>query len=1288
MSESEKTIKALASEFANPPAEYGPYPCWWWEGEPVTREKITWQLEEMKKVGTAGTFFYMHYCGDEPYAVVPAYRSDEFYELFRFSLAEHRRLGMEAYFSEWTGAHGVADELARDPQAFEKLTGRVLAKHERVSSGSGMIEIKIPTDEKPLWAGAYRQVRGGLDGESCLQLTDALKAGVLSWLADEAGWRVIVVTSRREGVDWLNPDLADRWLASVWGPYLEKMPEFIGNTFKGYIQDELDVLTGAVPYSQALRDTFIEKNGYDPALALPALFHDVGPETDKHRCAYYGVMSELLERNLYARLSKWHEARDMIYATIAIRGRQDVLAQTSHFGDLFRLLRWYHIPGNEDPQVDAITPDRRRFIDAKISSSAAHIFERRRAGVCTYWGAGWGMTMEENVNWTHENYAYGLNLFDPHLAPLSMGGGWFEWVPPAHYLYQPYWRHYDVFSEYISRLSHIMSQGHHRPDVAILFPTTSIHANWIGGERYTLEADRTSCETYNMAESFYYGGVDFDFIDEDSLIQAEVRDGLLCVAGVEFRAVAIPPMTTIRTATIEKLIEFRRAGGVVMAYQRLPNASAEVGRYDANLKRLLGELFGLESSDGYVHGAWRRYLVREMATEGHFLASTHVTDDDGGAGIFITGEQNRGTNGAQTYLPSVLAVYVELDVRPIIPDGPRMSPRITRPDMDVYHIHRKVGDLDFYYFYNARPEQRQVTLILRAEGNPSLWEAATGDIRPFHRFERVSRGTKVRLHLEPHQALVLGFQPDREPPALMEDNLDEVSSVEPVEDCWEVGGWSEHGGRKRVKLEHQGRIYTGEGRGSEPPTPLIIGGEWSVRYEPTMDNRWGDYRYPAFERMIGPEARRFRYAEETCQSGVSLGWHTAEYDDGGWKQYTYTFGPYWREFGPHPKESETDAQIEALKQGEWPADLDNRTDGTGLYCFSQHFGHESTLVHQTQGGLEGVSENFVVFEPANQPGDVVRILATTVRADQARLFDLVIGGATEFEREAWVNGSSVGEGRDGRIPIDLKEGANLVLLKFVQPEGKPLWAHAAILPRGPTPDLGRPPIPKLKWFIESTDLRYDVRPDDESCVGWFRFEAPPGVRRIRLCIDAEEVSAWIDDESFEIRDGAIDLGSPRERISQVSLRVRQLPGRYAGAAFVEPVSFECEAGRIPLGDWCNHALESYSGGLVYQNSVTLDTSHLQGRVVLDLGRVHTTAEVRINSVHAGVTLARPHRLDISALAREGQNDIEVTVFNTLANHYSIGIPSRFVYEGQTVSGLLGPVMMVFASEVRIVAAAH
>ena len=74
--------------------------------------------------------------------------------------------------------------------------------------------------------------------------------------------------------------------------------------------------------------------------------------------------------------------------------------------------------------------------------------------------------------------------------------------------------------------------------------------------------------------------------------------------------------------------------------------------------------------------------------------------------------------------------------------------------------------------------------------------------------------------------------------------------------------------------------------------------------------------------------------------------------------------------------------------------------------------------------------------------------------------------------------------------------------------------------------------------------------------------------------------------------------------------------------------------------------------------------------------------VKINGQSMGVRLAPPFVFDLSEGVKPGENEVEVEVFNTLANFMSAG-PSKYVYKGQTVSGLLGPASLRVLPRVRI-----
>ncbi|MBC8229966.1 hypothetical protein H8E77_10515, partial [bacterium] len=1240
--------------------EYGPIDCWWWEAGHLDKERMRWQLEDMKEKGVAGTWYYPRFVYGQPLSSDPHYWTEEWWDFTKFSIEEHRRLGMQVWFNDWTAHQFFPNRVREEREKNPALTGRRLVIYEAESKAPGIIKMDIPPDEEILYAAAYKKVDGGLDYTSRIDLNVAEVArlrefGKLTWEAKEAGWLVTAVTSQPHDLDYLNRVVADRWIEIFLGVYEERLPDFVGNTLKAYGTDELDVLNGNILHSASFISRFKTEKGYDPSPYLVGLFHDIGKFTDKIRCDYYDVMVSMLEENLYQPFSEWLNKRGMIFTEFCPRGKnEDMLVQTYQYGDFFRYMRNYNIPGAEDQRMS--TP---RTFFAKTASSIAHLYGHNRVGVCAYWGAGWGHNTQQNLAWTNENYVYGVNLYNRHGVLYSTLGGWYEWVPPAVHFRQPYWKYWKHFSDYVKRLSYIMSQGIHVADVALLYPLTTLHANWSGRRDFNDIAQETGTTTYDLAHLIYKSGIDLDFIDSQSLCSAEVSDGKLKVAGLEFRAVVLPPMTTIRTETLKKIKEFYDSGGTVVAFRRLPNASPENGRDDPNIQAMLQEIFGVASGS--------RTLASSATTKAFFLP-----DDE-------------------SPIPEIISNAIVQDV--------------VASEKDIFHTHQKIGEVDVYFLFNAQNEKRSISFVFRASGEPEIWNAFTGETKPVHRFEAQGSRTKVRLDMEPYEGILLVFQKEKIRPEVLEDNLTTLTSVEPRNDGILIQGYCDVGGKKRIRVAHEGKEYISEVQVDEPPEPICLDGLWDFRLEPTMDNRWGDFRYPPSEEFIGAEARRFRYMEEGGKSGAELGWHEREFDDSNWQNVTYSYGPYWWTIGPFEDEKGPEEILQKAKAGEIETDKRYEVAGKSLqwekYSFSQKFGSEAADVHNEWGGLLGVSENFIVFDATGDDKNATRYLFTHVYSPEEKDYHLNFGGKAKFQRKAWINGEqviSVSETEaEAQEKVNLKRGWNSVLLEMVHPEGEKIWTFAVFQETSETPSFD-PYIPLLRWFryashstqgfIEPQKLIFDITPEKESRVGWYRFSAPPGLKSMRLNRNSVRssaihcASAWIDGQPVKIEEGRITLDSPTEGVSQIALRVEQEPGCYAGAAFPLPVAFECEEGKIPLGDWCDYGLETYSGGAVYTKVVKLEKSHLEGKVLLDLGQVSTTAEVHVNGKPSGVKMARPFRFDITPLVKEGENQIQVKVVNTLANHMST-YPTNYVYEGQTVSGLLGPVKLQFLSKVSL-----
>jgi hypothetical protein len=216
----------------------------------------------------------------------------------------------------------------------------------------------------------------------------------------------------------------------------------------------------------------------------------------------------------------------------------------------------------------------------------------------------------------------------------------------------------------------------------------------------------------------------------------------------------------------------------------------------------------------------------------------------------------------------------------------------------------------------------------------------------------------------------------------------------------------------------------------------------------------------------------------------------------------------------------------------------------------------------------------------------------------------------------------------------------------------------------------------MTWLDDPGLIRFDVYAG-AGHAEWFRFTAPPGLRAVTLAAWGA-VDAWIDGRPMHAAgDGRYEAVESMPHAAVVALRVVPKSGVSGGAIFPEPIRLECGPGMATVGDWSTRgALECYSGGAWYRQTLTLTPQQARGHITLDLGKVVATAEVRVNGQVAGVRVAPPWRVDISQDVQPGENRIEVLVFNTLANHY-LTIPTQ--YRGDLTSGLLGPVTLQVAA---------
>ena len=499
--------------------------------------------------------------------------------LFGWFLQESKRLGMRVGVQDYCIVNPTLEALASQ---YAELRGTELRQvHGRVTAGESL-RLELPERAEAVAVRAYQFSGDSLRLEGSLDLLASLNGGHLEWSASNGDWCVVAVYGTQKGFNPLHPQSGARAIERLYAPFEARCADEIGRTLAVFFQDELDFGNSTPRWSAEVSSEFKGRKGYDLEPELAALWFDLGPRTEKLRIDYADVVTQLSEDHYFKPVFEWHQRHGTLFGHDNL-GRGDIREGHRAYGDHFRTMRWFSAPGCDDPHLQGP----RRFAGFKVNSLIAHLYGRPRVWNEGFYGSGWGVTPEQLLAALNEDFVYGATLFNPHALYYTTFGGWWEWAAPDFHFRQPYWPLTGPLWQYVTRLSFLLSSGHHQCDVAVLYPITDLEAGFSGAEETAAGFGRRVMDD----------GLDFDFIDFESLERAvavagEPRAaGELRVAGGSYRALVFPAVRAVRHSSLVKALEFKRVGGVVIALGCAPTCTEQTGHHDPEFGALLEELF-------------------------------------------------------------------------------------------------------------------------------------------------------------------------------------------------------------------------------------------------------------------------------------------------------------------------------------------------------------------------------------------------------------------------------------------------------------------------------------------------------------------------------------------------------------------------------------------------------------------------------------------------------------------------------------------------------------------------
>lgn len=772
--------------FVNPPKGYGNVPFYWWNGDVLDKERLKDQLDILSESATDG--FAVSYIHTTPqvdtlenkdgYGLfgrtepgVPHVFSEEWWNIWNWFSGECGKkgigVGLDDYTVGWVGNGYYPDELD-NMSVFKGYKGRLEITVDTVKSGQ-TYEAVIPGDMLAVVAWPDK-----------IELTDKVVNGKIRWKAPKGKEYYIYTVTTKPGYV-IHPEHGKRLVDVYFNRFESKMDKAGREGMNYFFQDELSYPIDMLTWSDDFRDEFRRRKGYDIIPYLPALKNNIGEITPKIRLDYCEVLMDLSEERYYKPIYDWHAERGLMYGCDNLSRGKDPTA----YIDYFRAMAWFTAPGNDAPSRGS------SFMETKVSSSITHLYKRPRTWLEAFHSMGWGSSGAWLTRQIDHHFIAGGNLVCMHGLYYSTHGGWWEWAPPDFHFRMPYWPHMKQWLKYTERMSYLLSQGSHVCDIALLYPTESMQAY----------PEANPNRAFDVAFDLSNSGFDYDFIDFRSLRDAGVTDKSLHIADEKYKILVLADMKAMHFSSLQKILEFYRSGGIVLATGSLPRASNKKGEGDQEVDRIVKELFGISADE-----------IDERKL------SDKQTNSAGGIGWYIP-------NSLEKYIPELI------------------TPDFLAEKKEGKVLHRKIGERDVYMVTDV---EKGSECFFRSNGKVELWDAGSGSTEEYPVLRQTDGGTWLRMNKDASNSYLIVFSPG-----------------EPV-------------------MEKSSKVS------SAASYQVKMDGEWEVELLPTLNNKWGDYRFPAFDSLIGAEARSLKYAP----SGTSgSDWTKPEFDDSSWKEEIYGYGP-------------------------------------------------------------------------------------------------------------------------------------------------------------------------------------------------------------------------------------------------------------------------------------------------------------------------------------------------------------------------------------------------------------
>lgn len=553
--------------FKNPTAEYRGTPFWAWNGHPEA-EELTRQIEVFRNMGFGG--FHMHVRS----GMDVEYLTPEFFANIRHCVDEAVRLDMLAYLYDedrWpSGAVGgkLTKDVSKRQQYLLWTKTPYCGKTFKIpQTGSGSHYAERTENGKLI---ACYDVRLNADGT----IASYKKIGE-NEAAEDTKWYAYVETpspnpwyNGQTYADILNPEVTREFVQMTHEAYKREVGDQFDKAIPSIFCDEPQMahkrclesaLNGddaAMPWTTGMVEHFAKTEGLDLLDHLPEVFWDLPDnKPSEFRWRFHDYLAERFADGFVGVCGKWCEENGIALTGHVMR-EPTLNSQTGSTGETMRSYRDFTIPG-----IDMLC-NAYEYTTAKQCQSAVRQYGREAMVSELYGITGWNCDFIGYKRQGDWQAALGVTIRVPHLSFMTMRGEAKRDYPASFGYQSPWHKEFPLVEDHFARVHTAITRGKAPTRVAVIHPVESYWLAFGPGGESAERKDWLESSFLSLTDWLLFGGVDFDFISEALLPDLCKKGGApLQVGKMEYDAIIMPPMLTLKDSTIERLTDFARAGG-------------------------------------------------------------------------------------------------------------------------------------------------------------------------------------------------------------------------------------------------------------------------------------------------------------------------------------------------------------------------------------------------------------------------------------------------------------------------------------------------------------------------------------------------------------------------------------------------------------------------------------------------------------------------------------------------------------------------------------------------------